>query len=173
VDSHLKEETMARPKEIIDQDLVEQAQKQLKRFKDGKVYMRLLAIVRAGDHPIVEVAAFFGVTRGTISRWIRSFCKDGVEGLFDRAKGHNPSKLSNEQKQIINRWIETASDAGGEPVHWTLEKLQQHVKRHFGVQISIFPLWLHLHKMGFRQKIPRPVHHKADPKVQQAFKKNC
>ena len=103
---------MARPKEIIDQDLVEKAQKQLKKYKDGKVYLRLLAVVRAGDHPIVEVAQFFGVTRDTISRWIKSFRKDGVEGLFDRAKGNNPSKLSDEQKQIINHWIETASEYG-------------------------------------------------------------
>ena len=37
---------------------------------------------------------------------------------------------------------------------------------------SVFPLWDLLHKLGFRQKVPRQVHAKADPKAQETFKKN-
>lgn len=172
-DSHVEEEKMARPKRSIDQRLVEEAQMRLKELRHGKVYLRLLVIVNAGEHPIAETARFFGISRNTIFRWIRRFRQDGVEGLYDRSRGHNPSKLTEEHKRRISHWLETATDARGEATHWTLEKLRHHIKRRLGVRISIYALWRHLRQLGFRQKVPRPLHHKAEPEVQEAFKKNC
>ena len=104
---------MARPKRSIDQRLVEEAQMQFKEFGYGRVYLRLLVIVRAGEHPIAETARFFGISRNTIFRWIRRFRQNGVEGLYDRPRGHDPSKLTEEHKQQISHWLETASDARG------------------------------------------------------------
>ena len=162
---------MARPKEIIDQSLVGEARKELERFRDGKIYLRLIVIVRAGEHPIVEVAKFFGLSRDTVSRWIKRFRREGVEGLRDRPKGHNPSKLSDEQKEEIAKWVETGKDAHQKVIHWTLTRLQQEVASVWGVRVSVFPLWDLLHKLGFRQKVPRQVHAKADPKAQETLKK--
>jgi transposase len=170
---NFKEGKMARPKEIIDQELVLEAKKQLKKFEQRRIYLRLLAIIRAGEYPITEVAKFFEVSRDTVSRWIKRFRAGGVEGLEDKLKGHNPSKLKEEHKKQIASWLETGKNAGGEPVHWTLEKLRLEIEREFGVTISIMPLWSHLRMMGFRQKVPRPVHAKADRQAQEAFKKNC
>ena len=164
---------MARPKRSIDQQLLEEARTQLKEFRHGKVYLRLVVIVKAGEHPIAETAGFFGISRNTVFRWIKRFREEGVEGLYDRARGHNPSKLTEEHKQQISRWLETATDARGEATHWTLQKLRHHIKRCLGVRISLYALWRHLQKLGFRQKVPRPLHHKAEPELQEAFKKNC
>ena len=47
------------------------------------------------------------------------------------------------------------------------------VEREWGIQISTTALWHFLRRGGFRQKVPRPVHAKADPVAQEAFKKNC
>ena len=164
---------MARPKEIIDRQLVRKAQRQLAQRSTDRVVIRLLAIVKAGEYPITEVAQFFEVSRDTISRWIKRFRAEGVAGLRDRPKGHNPSKLSNSHKQQIAEWLERGTEAQGEPVHWTLEKVQRALKQEYGITISLMPLWLYLRRMGFRLKVPRPVHAQADRRAQEAFKKNA
>jgi transposase len=164
---------MARPKEIINQEVVLAAEKYLKDFENHRVYVRLLAIVKAGDHSITEVAKFFQVSRDTLTNWIKNFRDFGIEGLLDKPKGHNPSKLKEIHKQQVSFWLETGTNAKAERVHWTLEKLKAEIERQFGITISIMPLWLHLRKMGFRQKVPRPVHAKADRQAQEEFKKNC
>lgn len=163
---------MARPKQIIDQKLVLAAKQELKKFERDRIYLRLLAIVKAGDHPITEVASFFEVSRDTVSRWIKRFRAGGVEGLFDRPKGHNPSKLNDHHKRQIAGWLERDRDSRGKPTHWTLEKLRLEIAQEFGIMISVMPLWSHLRKMGFRQKVPRPLHAQADKQRQDAFKKN-
>ena len=163
---------MARPKTIIDSPLVRQAKRELTKHPPDLVYLRLLAIVRAGDHPITEVAQFLEVSRDTVSRWIKRFRADGVAGLRDRPKGHNPSKLSPQQRHEMARWLACGRDAQGQPVHWTLEKLQQALQREYGISLSLMPLWCHVRQLGFRQKVPRPRHANANRHQQDTFKKN-
>lgn len=163
---------MARPKEIIDAGLAEQAAQHLRRFKGHKIYLRLLVISKAAQHPITKLAQFFEVSRGSLARWIRRFRQGGVAGLEDRPKGHAPSKLTPAQRAQIAEWIAQGIDAEGRPVHWTLEKLRRVIGQEFGVSITLMPLWRHVRQMGFRQKVPRPRHPQADPQVQEAFKKN-
>lgn len=164
---------MSRPKEIINSELARKAEKELKRFKNHRIYLRLLIISKAADHPITHLARFFGVSRYTITRWIHRFKMEGVEGLKDKPKGHNPSKLNEIHRQQIFQWVKESMNSQGELVHWTLEKLRLTIQKEFGISISLMPLWKHLRNMGFRLKVPRPVHAKADAQVQQAFKKNC
>ena len=164
---------MARPKKYFSAELAKKAERLLGKLPKGKLYIRLLAISRSTKHSIKDVAAFVGVEEHTVGRWIKLFSLYGVEGLVDKPKGHYPSKLNNEHKRHIAHWLETQKDARGNPVHWTLEKLSLEIKREFGVSISKTPLWLHLRKMGFVQKLPRPAHIKADKEMQKAFKKNC
>lgn len=163
---------MARPKEIVNEELIIRAKSQLEKFKHHRIYVKLLAIIKTWELPITEVAKFFRVSRDTVSRWIKNFAKEGIEGLIDSPKGHNPSKLNHEHKQEIAIWLETERNSHGETIHWTLEKLQLEIKKQFGISISIMPLWKHLRKMGFKPKVPRPVHAKADRQAQEVFKKN-
>jgi transposase len=162
---------MARPKGIVDQELIDAAKAELKKSAGHPISLRLLAIVRSGDYSQTEIAAFCGVSRGTVWRWITRFRNGGVEGLFDRPKGHNPSKLQEKHRCQIARWLEKSKDSRGKPIHWTLAKLRQEIAGQFGIEITVMPLWSHLQKMGFRQKVPRPLHTGADPLRQEAFKK--
>lgn len=163
---------MSRPKEIIDDSLASAAFEALQNLKNHRVHLRLLAIHKCGEHPITEVAKFLGVGRDTVSRWIRRFRLEGVKGLFDKTKGRNPSKLSAEQKQEIAEWLKESKNPKGEKVHWTLEKLRAEIEKEFGICISLMPLWKLIRNQGFRQKVPRPAHAKADEKSRSEFKKN-
>lgn len=171
--NYQEEREVPRPKEIIDSELAAEAAKQLKKFKNHRIYLRLLVISKAADRSITELAEFFSLSRTTISRWIRRFSEQGVQGLYDQPKGHNPSKLNDKHREQIAQWLTGSRSPQGEPVHWTLEKLRLAIEKEFGISITLMPLWRHLRQMGFRQKVPRPVHAKADRQAQQSFKKNC
>lgn len=162
---------MAGRRSNVTPELALQANRELENLEEGKVFIRLLAISRAFEMSINDVASFLRIRRETISRWVREYRKNGISGLRDRAKGHYPSKLKDKQKEQISQWLLTQKDSDGNPVHWTIAKLRLEINRVFGISISYTPLRLHLHKMGFVPKVPRPRHIKADQKLQVSFKK--
>ena len=163
---------MARPKEVVDRDLVRKAQVVLEEISDNQICVRLQAIISSGDHPMSLVADIMGVHPTTVWRWSKRFKENGVDGLRDRPKGHNPSKLGSEHRRIIFEWLNKSENAEGDCVHWTIPLLKEEVQRVFGIGMGKTPLWLMVRKLGFRQKVPRPHHAKADREEQEVFKKN-
>ncbi len=163
---------MARPKELVDMQLTERAGAELAKLHDHEVCTRLQAILSCQDHAMNTVASVMGITPSTLRRWARLFRSHGVEGLRDKPKGHRSPKLTSAQQAEVKRWLEQAENAQEEPVHWTLEKLAAEIHTVFGVSLTTTPLWRWLRLWGFRQKVPRPHHRKADPNQQEAFKKN-
>ena len=84
---------MARPQEVVNENLVRRAREVLEQISDHQLCVRLQAIISSGNHPIRLVAEITGVNPTTLWRWTKRFKAGGVEGLRDRPKGHNPSKL--------------------------------------------------------------------------------
>ena len=163
---------MARPKKVFDEDLAIRARSAMENLKDHKLCFRLQAISSCANQPVKTVAAVMGVSRHTIWRWAERFRNHGLEGLRDKPKGHNPAKLDEHKRQQIAQWINTGTNHEGKRVHWTLELLSYEVERIFEIKVSITSLWGMVHAMGFRQKVPRPSHAKADIEEQERFKKN-
>lgn len=163
---------MARPKEVIDRTLARRAEADIKSFSGYKVGLRLQAIVSCASHPLDTVSAVLGVSRQTVWRWIKRYQTAGAEGLRDQPRGHNPRKLTDGQIDRIRRWLRAGRNARGQSVHWTLARLALEVEQEFGIQISQTALWRLVRGLGFKQKVPRPFHEKADPKAQEDFKKN-
>jgi len=162
---------MARPKEIVDKELSESARAELREIKDHALCFRLQAIISSGSYPINSVASVMGISRMTLWRWIKKFRNYGVSGLRNKPKGHRLSKLGEDERVIISSWLLEGRDSEGKPVNWTLSRLILEIKSEFGITMGKTPLWRTLRKMGFVQKVPRPVHVKADPIAQDEFKK--
>jgi transposase len=118
------------------------------------------------------VADIMGVHPTTVWRWSKRFKEKGIDGLQDHSKGHNPAKLGSEHRRIIFEWLNKSENAEGDCVHWTIPLLKEEVQKVFGIVMGKTPLWLMVRKLGFRQKIPRPLHAKADREEQEVFKKN-
>jgi transposase len=163
---------MPRPKEVIDVDLVQRAQEALINVPDHKICLRLQAIISSAQHPLHLVTAILGISRVSLWRWIKRFSSQGVEGLIDKPKGHKPPKLNQEQQQQVACWLEESRTSQGEAIHWTLAKLKTAISTEFNVQLSQAALWHMVRKWGFKQKVPRPRHAKADKQAQESFKKN-
>jgi len=163
---------MARPKSSFFPELAERAQKDLDRLDRGKAVRKLRAILSAAKHPVATVAEITGVTPQTLCRWVASYRKEGLAGLYPKPKRPKPSKLTEGQKAAVRAWLEGGKTAGGKDTHWTLERLRQAIGEEFGVALGVNAIWVWLRKEGWRHKAPRPRHCGADGQAQADFKKN-
>jgi transposase len=164
---------MARPKKVVNVALAQEAAQVMKQIPDHQICLRLQAIISSASYPISLVSKVFGTTRQTVWRWIKKFSLEGLSGLKDKAKGHRPARLNEEQRQQVAQWIAEAKDSQGKPVYWTLAKLAFALNTEFGITMKQTPLWRLVRQLGFKQKVPRPYHAKADKGEQESFKKNC
>jgi transposase len=164
--------TMARPKKVVNITLAQEAEQAMKTIPDHQTCLRLQAIISSASYPINLVSKIFGTTRQTVWRWIKKFSSEGVTGLKDEAKGHRPAKLNEEQRLQVAKWLAEGKDSQGNPVHWTLAKLALSGEAEFGVTMKQTPLWRLVRQLGFKQKVPRPYHVKANKSEQESFKKN-
>ncbi|MBU1627142.1 winged helix-turn-helix domain-containing protein [bacterium] len=162
---------MARPKELLDEELVSKANEELEKLSNYKVCIRLKAIISCKDYPINHVSEIYGINRSSLWNWIKRFKAGGVLALYDKPRGHNPAKLNKEYRSKISSWLEENKDHKGKPVHWTLRRLLSDIEKVFGIKTSQTALWSAIRAMGFRQKVPRPYHAKADKNEQERFKK--
>jgi len=163
---------MARPKAVIDAALAEKAEAVLKDLPNCKACIRLKAIISSARYPISLVSSVFGTDRTTLWRWIKRFASEGVAGLADAPKGHKPPKLGAEPRQQVAGWLEEGRNSRGESIFWTLPKLMLAIETEFGISLGKTATWDLVHQLGFRQKVPRPRHTKADQQAQESFKKN-
>lgn len=164
---------MARPKKVVNVALAQEAEQAMKAIPDHQICQRLQAIISSANYPISLVSNIFGTTRQTVWRWIKKFSSEGLSGLKDEPKGHRPPKLNEEQRQQVKEWLAEGKNSQGAPVHWTLAKLAMSLETEFGVTMKQTPLWRLVRQLGFKQKVPRPYHAKANKSEQEDFKKNC
>ena len=163
---------MARPKKVIDATLAEKAEAALKDLPNSMVCVRLKAISSCARYPMTLVSAIFKTDRTTLWRWVKRFASQGISGLADEPKGHKARKLGAEQRQQVAVWLEDSRNSQGEPVFWTLPKLTLAIEMEFGISLGKTATWDLVRHLGFRQKVPRPHHAKADKQAQESFKKN-
>lgn len=144
----------------------------LDTIKDSNVVIKLIAIRATFSHTEMQVAEIFNISRSTLNNWIKRYKDDGLSGLTNKPRGHNPSKLSKVEKAIIKDWILESKDNNKKTVHWTLIRLRKEIELVFHVDISKSALHVILIKMGLSMKKPRPQHHQSDAQLQSDFKKN-
>ena len=163
---------MSRPKLNVDSGTVQKAEEELGKIRESKLAIQLQGIIAAARHPVHQVADILHVSPRSIFRWITKFKEQGIAGLRDQPKGHMKSKLNDAQKMVIEEWLIAGKDASGDRIHWTLNTLKREIEKEFTVTIGTTPLWNHIRRMGLVLKKPRPLHDKANPEEQEAFKKN-
>jgi transposase len=164
---------MTLTRRAISEGAAEQARIALIGIKESQLAIRLQAIISCANHQVETVSSVIGRDRVTVWRWIKAFKESGVDGLMDKPRGHNPSKLNEEQREQIAIWLNTGKNSQGESTHWTLKKLSVTIEEEYGIKLTKTPLWITIQSMGFRQKVPRQTHASADREKQNAFKKNC
>jgi transposase len=154
---------MAGVSKAVDEELVTKCKKELKtqgvRGENGR---RLQAIISVKEHGITAVAEIFGVARFTLSRWIKDFKARGC-AAFSVAKGRGrPPKLSEQQMQELQTYIEEQGATLTSP------QLVMVIKDKFGINVNKSSAHRILKRLGFSYITPRPIHHKKDTAAEPA-----
>jgi len=112
-------------------------------------------VLKAGKLSQAEIARQVGVSRATVSDWAKKVTEAGIRGLRrQKAKG-GVSKLTNEQKQNLKRFLDRGALACGFCTdRWTLQRVAELIERELGV--SYHPNYLNrlLDKLGFSPQKP-------------------
>jgi transposase len=118
-----------------------------------------------------EIMKIIGAGRRTIQQWINRYNHSGLEGLRDKPRPGQPTKLPKQlQKAFCKRIDSGPTEQDGVSV-LNGPAIQRILEREFGVLYSLRSVQILLHRLGYSYLSPRPRHKKADPQVQERFKK--
>lgn len=117
-----------------------------------------------------EIAALLQVSARTVRRWIRLF-NDGGPGALEIVNlgGRQWAYLSEAEELAVLASLRPQARAGRLV---TATELRDHIEALVGHPVSNAYLYNLLHRHRWRKVQPRPRHVKADPAVQEAFKKD-
>jgi transposase len=113
---------------------------------------------------INEIAHFFGVHRGSVSRWITMYTRDGKEALKStKAQGPSPKLNNREIANIISNLRDDATEHGFETPLWTCKRLQLIINKETGKSLHNSNVWRWLIKWGFSNQKPEKMALQANP----------
>src|SRR5262245_7181960 len=124
------------------------------RYSTLDMRSRAILAVERGQR-VGQVAEAYGVNRTTLFRWLRRYTTGGSRGLERRAGSGRPRLLSAFDMEALNDIVlEPASHFGFETDLWTVGRLRQVIREHYGVTISAKTVWRRLREAGFTYQKP-------------------
>ncbi len=116
----------------------------MKKKTDGRKYsreflercrLRTIELQKDGKK-VNEIAYFFGVHRGSVSRWLTNYKRKGKIGLKSKkAKGPEFKLIKKEMKEILSWLNDDATIYGFETPLWTCKRVQQMIIKKTGKKI--------------------------------------
>lgn len=156
---------MPRVSKLIDNDTYNKACKELKSHGSiAKISVKLKAIIAAKIHGITKTADVFGITRKSLTEWIKDFRNQGSEKLLVQTGRGRKRKINNEQLSTIKCWVTNNPNI-------TIKELKLMISKHFMIELSMMTTNRILKRLAFSYITPRPKHDKQQPEKQQEFKK--
>lgn len=156
---------MTSTSKLLDQLVVEKAKMALKKMgKSALCARKLEAVLSAKEHGITQVAKVYGVTRTTLTSWIKLIKSDKIERLNAPPERKRKSKLNDEQKEQILKWIKDNSQL-------TIKAIVIQIEQVFGINVSKSTVHREIQNLGYSYIKPRPKHFKQDPNKVSEFKK--
>lgn len=105
--------------------------------------------------PAGQVADAFGVDRTTLFRWVQRHRRHGDRGLQRRPGSGRPRLLADFDGLALNDIVlEPATEFGFETALWTVGRLRQVIRDHYGVTLSPDTVWRRLRDAGFTYQKP-------------------
>jgi transposase len=146
---------MAGISKILTDDAWLLATKEMKKIGNfGLMAKKLQAIIATKNNTITDVCRVFGISRTTLTGWIKSF-KNGYKDLQSKKVKFRKRILNDEQENIVKTWIIEDSNI-------TIDRLQQKIMTTFLVKIARSTVHRLMKKLGFSHVSPRPIHYKKN-----------
>lgn len=102
-----------------------------------------------------EVARHFGVTPAAVCQWVKAFQRDGPDALKARSHPGAPSRLTDSQLKRLERLLLGGATGQGYCTElWTLPRIVEIIRKHFGVTYDPSGVWHILRRMGWSCQKP-------------------
>jgi transposase len=160
--------------EIQDAEIMRIAvQQEIVRSEESRYDHRLHGILLILDgYSPTEVAELFGQSRRTVQYWINRFEKSGFAGLADTPRPGRSTALDADQIQSVGRDLrQSPRGFGYEQNLWDGKLLSHHLQARYRVRMGVRQCQRLFHRLGFRQRKPRPLIAHGDPQAQETYKK--
>jgi transposase len=156
---------MPKTSKFLDSAVVSTAKKELQKLGPyGYVSKKLLAVIASSEHGIGEVAKIYGVSRNTITEWIKHIKHLNLEKLKAPEERCKPHKLDKEQMLQVKVWIESDSSI-------TSRALMIKIKEFYDIDVSITTAYRIIKRLNYSYITPRPMHYKQNKDKAEEFKK--
>ena len=120
-----------------------------------------------------KVSELLGDSPRSVAYWVSRFENEGLAGLADADRPGRPGRLSAQHMQTVQEALRLAPSDYGLPAHlWDGKLLSHFIEQHLGVSLGVRQCQRLFRQLNFRLRKPRPLIAKADPELQEAFKKN-
>lgn len=145
--------------------------KQLQRLRRLKSHRaiatrRQMVILAQRGHTAPQVASSVGMSRRVVQTWVQRYNAKGVDGLWDRVRPGQPTKLPREQEQAFKqRMLNGPGDADGGLCTLRGRDAQRILNDEFDAHYSLGGAIELLHRLGLSCLKPRPRHRKNDPQA--------
>ena len=119
-----------------------------------------------------EVARHFGVTPAAVCQWVKAFQRDGPDALKAKSHPGAPSRLTDRQlKQLEQLLLRGPTQQGYSTQLWTLPRIVELIRKHFGVTYDPSGVWHILHRMGWSCQKPERRARERDEQAIAAWRK--
>ncbi len=151
---------------------VKQLQKLYRTQKNARLARRIHGVYLAKKGlTCPEIMEITGSARRTIQQWVHQYNTGGIEALKDSPRPGQPTKLSRQRELAFCKRIEAGpTDKDGASV-FNGAVIRQMLEKEFGASYSLWGTYHLLYRLGYSCLCPRPQHEKADPGLQEEFKK--
>jgi len=148
-------------------------QDEIRRSEESRYDHRLHGVLLvAQGMRCPEVSRLLGDSVRTVQYWIRRFEEKGLAGLVEGQRSGRPSRLEDKQLEKIASVLRQTPDSIGMAGNlWDGKTLSAFIKGRFGIKLGIRRCQYMFKEFGFRMRKPRPQIARADPTLQEAYKK--
>lgn len=131
---------------------------------DYRLARRLRAVILNSDgRTSGEISNILKLLRPVISRWIKEYEKESIEGLYEHHSGR-PSKINKKQKILLENFLDSGPVAYGlETGIWNLINIKYLIESEFGISYSPRHIRRLLDDLGFSIQRPKRKLILADP----------
>jgi len=140
--------------------------------KVGKVVLRLLGIAHILEgRGREQSASLVGLAPRDLTRAVKRYNAEGIAGLKDRPIPGRPSKLTRAQDAELKQLVLAGPEdrESGDP-EFKVRHIVELIEAKWGVRMSAEAVRTKLHALKLEKLVCRPLHDKADPVAQAAFK---
>jgi transposase len=142
------------------------------RQTSPRLWRRLRGIILAiGGQSAAKIADALGITPRAVQKWTRRYNEGGPDALIDRPGRGGKPRLDPSQHDRLRARIEAGPTPEDGVCAFHNADIRRILAAEFGVVLGEQAVYDLLRRLDQRSLMPRPIHRKADPAAQEAFKK--